>query len=576
MDLLLDDERRRILEADDHVLVTGGPGCGKTTIALAKAERKVAAGLATGQSVLFLSFSRSAVARLLEASKILLVGEAQHRLSVQTFHSFFWDILQGFGYLLGAPKRLKILLPHDERALRKGAEEEDDQWRAQREQLFSEEGRVVFDLFAPKTHELLQRCSKLRALLSSRHPLIVVDEAQDTAEDQWQCIRLLSERSQLICLADLEQQIYDFRPGVSAERLTHIIAALEPQRVDLMSANHRSPAAEIVAFGNDILAGTPRGRPYKGISKISFRPDRAHRDIKIRLSVGIIGAKVRRTAGHSPESIALLATWGRGVNVIAKALGGDSSTPAIPHRVLIDEAPVFLSSRLVAFLLEPRADNGAVDLAEALELAAAVFRAQGSASSIGQAERLSLAAATVREGRALRARSLGVSMADILARRRAHMNSGDPRRDWLDARSHLASGGSPVWEQIAEYAEQLVVLQRGHQIANRLTELWQTQGSYAGARGALDTALAQEQMLDGATTLRGITVMTMHKAKGKEFDAVIIVDDAHSCPLVRRDEEFPHAESRKLLRVGITRARHHVLLLTDVSSPCPLLEGHVL
>ena len=71
--------------------------------------------------------------------------------------------------------------------------------------------------------------------------MIVVDEAQDTAEDQWQSVRLLSTNTQLVCLADLDQQIYDFRPGVSSERVKHIMAALRPLRVDLESQNHRSP-----------------------------------------------------------------------------------------------------------------------------------------------------------------------------------------------------------------------------------------------------------------------------------------------------------------------------------------------
>lgn len=52
-----------------HALVLGGPGSGKTTIALKKAVIRIDAGLDPGQSVLFLSFSRAAVARLAEATK---------------------------------------------------------------------------------------------------------------------------------------------------------------------------------------------------------------------------------------------------------------------------------------------------------------------------------------------------------------------------------------------------------------------------------------------------------------------------------------------------------------------------
>ena len=50
------DQRHKILEADGHMLIVGGPGAGKTTIALLKAHRIVLSGLRDGQSVLFLSF----------------------------------------------------------------------------------------------------------------------------------------------------------------------------------------------------------------------------------------------------------------------------------------------------------------------------------------------------------------------------------------------------------------------------------------------------------------------------------------------------------------------------------------
>jgi len=69
--------------------------------------------------------------------------------------------------------------------------------------------------------------------------------------------------------------------------------------------------------------------------------------------------------------------------------------------------------------------------------------------------------------------------------------------------------------------------------------------------------------------------MTMHKSKGKEFDGVIIMHLGNSMsPLSPDDEAAPHVKSRRLLRVGITRAKKHILMLTDVYSPSPLLAGH--
>ncbi len=577
MTLVICPQRESVLDAAGPVLVTGGPGSGKTTIALAKAQRVIAVGLPPGQTVLFLSFSRAAVARVVEASKAQLPKALQSKLSIQTFHSFFWEILKGYGYLLGAPRRLRLLLPHDEAAMRHQFESEGGNWEMERERLFCEEGLVAFDLFSAKAYALLAASARLRSLFSSRHPMIVVDEAQDTADDQWQCVRLLSENTQLVCLADLDQQIYDFRPGVSSERVTHIMEALQPLRVDLQGQNHRSPNSEIVAFANDMLLGTPRGAAYQGVSRLNFRANADRRDAAIRSAVGLAIQKAK--AGAAPndiENLALLATWGRGVNIISRALTGDGTKKSIPHRVMIDEASVLLSSRMVSFLLEPRPAESAelIDLADALDLAAAVFRARGGNGNLSQAQRLAISATQSRAGTAPRANGVAAKLLDALRTLRVHNFSGEPKRDWIEARRILREAGANPLESIAKDAEQLVAFQRGQRIASSLTDLWQSQGNYRSARTALDAALAEDQLLSGGKDLHGIHVMTVHKSKGKEFDAVIIFDDPNSSPLIFCPEDAPHPRCRRLLRVGITRARHHVLILTDMYRPSELLTGH--
>ena len=68
------------------MLVTGGPGAGKTTIALLKARMRIEEGLLSGQSVLFLSFSRAAVARVVEASQaeVPKTSETDYRFTHST------------------------------------------------------------------------------------------------------------------------------------------------------------------------------------------------------------------------------------------------------------------------------------------------------------------------------------------------------------------------------------------------------------------------------------------------------------------------------------------------------------
>jgi DNA helicase-2/ATP-dependent DNA helicase PcrA len=353
---------------------------------------------------------------------------------------------------------------------------------------------------------------------------------------------------------------------------------LRPLRVDLEGQNHRSPHSEIVAFGNDILMGTPRGAKYRGVSRLSFHADRDRRDVAIRKSVGIAIKRAREGGQQDIENVAMLATRNRGVALISRALTGDGTKKTLQHRVMIDEASVLLASRVIAFLLEPRKPEVAElqDLADGLELAASVFRARRTATDFKQAQSLALNANSCRMGTPPRVNGVAHKLLIALRVLRTTTFSGDPKIDWIHARRTLRDSGAAPFKDIASDVEQLILYQRGRRISSGLAELWQTQGNYSGARRTLDAALAEDQLLSGGNDLFGVHVMTVHKSKGKEFDVVIVFDDSNSSPLIFYPEIAPHPRCRKLLRVGITRARHHVLMLTDMYKPSELLKGHKL
>ena len=109
-------KQKDVLAADGHALVMGGPGSGKTTVSILKAGNIVRKGLGRGQRVLFLSFARATVSRVLEAidEESELPREVKRHIEVETYHAFFWRLISTHCYLLGLPRRVNILTPHNE------------------------------------------------------------------------------------------------------------------------------------------------------------------------------------------------------------------------------------------------------------------------------------------------------------------------------------------------------------------------------------------------------------------------------------------------------------------------------
>lgn len=579
--------RGSVLACDSHILVLGGPGSGKTTVALRKAVVRIKQGMTPGQSVLFLSFSRAAVARILNAATLEATKEERDQLAIQTFHSFFWDILKAHAYLLGAPRKLSILLPQDEKAISGGIDDEDEGWDAwllEREQLFRVDGRIAFDLFAPNAKQLLATSSHLLLAIARRHPLIIVDEAQDTGKFAWQCIQMLAAHTQILCLADLEQQIFDFLPGVGPERVVAIRETLQPHEVDLGTQNHRSPDSEILTFGNDILAGKVRGAGYKGVSALSYRPEKPPPNWNhlLRRALSNLYAAIKVQTGAYPTTAAILVSNNRSALKVSNALNalGTNVGKPVRHKLLFDEAESLLSARFAAFLLEPK-DIAHIenDVATSMEMIASARRATGQARA--EVAKLQEQALKIRSGKALKIK-IAQALRDVISQLHLSGFTGDPAEDWLTVKHTLRETQQAELMRVASQLDFLVAFRRGHRISAGLASEWLQNGAYTNARAALDQALAQEQILDGEDAPVGLQVMNIHKAKGKQFDGVIIVREARrtgagvDSSFIWRGDEPPYPKSRRVLRVGITRARFHTLILDPLWPTCPLLKGHKL
>lgn len=573
---------RSLLDCQGHALVLGGPGSGKTTIALKKAVVRINAGLAPGQSVLFLSFSRAAVARLGEAMKQEVPKAQRNQLSMQTFHSFFWTLLSAHAYLLGVPRKLRILLPQDEQveygSIRsRDRSDRNSEWRAwlaRREEMFRQDGRIAFDLFARNAEALLTQSQHFRRLITQRHPLIIVDEAQDTDAHAWQCIELLAATAQIVCLADLEQQIFDYLPGIGPERVDAIRQTLAPLEIDLGAQNHRSGGTEIALFGQDILAGRARGAPYAGVSSFGYDPRHRPQKTALRMALGMLQRSIRAATGHYGRNVAILTHSGASAAKISAALNEEPKP--VRHKLAFDEAEAMLTARFAAFLLEPKAEaTRSEDLALGLELLATAKAAAGLAAA-NQWRRW---AACVREGREPRAQFVQAVAGVIDAVRRAAF-TGDPAKDWSLVKRMLRDPGDPELLTAAKNLDYLVAFNRGRRISAGLGAIWARDGRYTQAREAFDLALAQDQILGGLDDPPGVQVMTIHKSKGKEFDGVIVIREGRHngqrqvSSFVWWDDVPPYRRSRRILRVGVTRAKVHTLILHHFFPACPIMDGH--
>jgi DNA helicase-2/ATP-dependent DNA helicase PcrA len=93
---------------------------------------------------------------------------------------------------------------------------------------------------------------------------------------------------------------------------------------------------------------------------------------------------------------------------------------------------------------------------------------------------------------------------------------------------------------------------------------------YKDARVLLAAAVVDDQFAATTRPQQGVTVMTIHKAKGKEFDEVIVFESPYQRYYQRRGPDSERS-ARFNLHVAITRARRAATIMTPEADPCLLL-----
>lgn len=602
----LTKEQKEVLKPSGHLLVTGGPGSGKTTISILKAA-DVAVAARPGQEILFLSFARATIGRVMEAieNEHEIPRHVRARISVETYHSFFWRILQTHGNLLGLPRKLSILTPANEAialsAIRreyKAGSKLTDEERAEKKgreskerlRLATEDGRVCFDLFASLVAGLLSRSERLRKLVATRYPFIVLDEFQDTNSDQWAVVQQLGRTSTLLALADPEQRIYDWI-GADPERLNQFLAVFKAKEIPLAGDNHRSSGTDILLFANEVLTGkfTRKAGGYTGIELEGYPAN--ENEAGVALITTTYAARKRLVALKKADwSLAVLVPTKKMTrNVSDLFRQPPAKLTAISHTAAVELDAAILAAEVVSYLMQP---TTLFHLDGFVDLLGNFYQGKGGGApakgDLQEADNIrkafALSAQRKAAGKALPAKSIMVGLLQTYEQARAVALSGDPDADWRAVRQVLEASACPRCKEVGREVKNIRLLERGTQLRQELSEDWRTFGHYENALRITRQAFVREHFSTQASPPSGVFVMNMHKAKGKQFDEVIIFEGwpryfkkqivGNPDRIVRGNaKENLDEQARQNLRVSITRGKLRTTILTPGIDPCVAFTG---
>jgi DNA helicase-2/ATP-dependent DNA helicase PcrA len=388
-------------------------------------------------------------------------------------------------------------------------------------------------------------------------------------------------------LADPEQRIFEFA-GAEAKRLQQFKDTLRPEEFDLETDNHRSQGTDIVRFGNDILRGTFSQSRYNGVE---FKPFEANANqAMVELCSQTLAARTRRLkTGNKNWTVAVLVPTRKMTRQVSDAFHAPlAKLPPIAHWAAVDMEGPILAAELIACLMQQEPGYEA-----AVDMVCGFYRGKGgddpAAVNLTEADRIRKAfdrcAANEAAGRAAPANSVFHAIRQTVNDTRKIILVGDPDKDWKAVRDVLEKSACPRMKEIGEDVRNIRLLERGSTLRQNLSQDWRENGAYKNALEIVRQAFIQDHFARSARAERGVVVMNMHKAKGKQFDEVIIFEgwprfsgkeivsnpDRIVPPSNRISEDL--SQARQNFRVSITRARHRTTIMTPHVDICVLLRA---
>jgi DNA helicase-2/ATP-dependent DNA helicase PcrA len=550
-DRLLDgldpEQREAVLATSGPVGILAGAGTGKTRVISRRAAYAIATEVIPAERVLVVTFTDKAAGEMAERLRSLgLPG-----VTARTFHAHarsqlrhFWplrhdgeplpEILDSKAPILG---RLARALPGHYRFTPAKDLADEIEWAKSRritphsyeagaaaagreppipvdlfvrtfegyERAKARAGRIDFDDLLLETVALLETDAEAATLVRARKRWFSVDEYQDTNPLQQRLLELwLGEVRDLCVVGDEDQTVYSFA-GASSAFLTAFAERWPDARVVSLVRNYRS-TPQVLALANRLieadgrskrLAATRGDGPEPAVSK--------HASADAELAALVAGVRARLAGGTAAGEIAVLVRMNAQLAPIEEAL----TRAGIAYQV-----------RGVAFYDRPE-----------VRAALASLRRRPALAEVGP--RLSAAV------RRRWAEDLGLEDDDP-----ALAGSGVPG----------SAGSEPVGGEARERQASLETLLA-------IVEAVVRADPAADARtviAELESRAAHEQ----EASPDGVNLLTYHRAKGLEWDAVFLPALEDGILPIRQalDDEAALAEERRLLYVGITRARVHLAL----------------
>jgi DNA helicase-2/ATP-dependent DNA helicase PcrA len=542
-DRLLEDlnpaQREAVLATTGPVAILAGAGTGKTRVISRRTGYAIATEVVAADQVLVVTFTDKAAREMVERLRGLGLGGVIAR----TFHAhalsqlrFFWpsrhdgaalpELLDSkIPFLIRAAQSLAP--PYKFTPIRDLATE--IEWAKSRgigpdgyeaaigtreppiradlmarvfadyERAKTRAGRIDFDDLLAGTIELLETDEDAAAMIRARKSWFSVDEYQDTNPHQQRLLELWAGTSHDICVVgDEDQTIYTFT-GASSSYLTGFAGRHVGARVVALTENYRS-TPQILGFANRLLAGDGRSK-----SLTATRPD----------------GPAPTVEGYQDGDGELSATTRR----IKGLLAGLAGEPVAPAEI--------------AILVRMNAQLAPIE--ESLTRTGIAYQVRG----VRFYDRPDVVAAVA----AIR-RSKTDSVGRVLAK--------DIRTLFRTELGHEADGpaaaagprGDEARERAAALETILAIVDEAVR-ADPATDV-------GAVRAELERRAAHER--NGSSD--GVNLLTYHRAKGLEWDAVFLPMLEEGTLPIRQavDDEASLAEERRLLYVGITRARRHLHL----------------